>query len=31
MGEVLREIRFMYNIDIICGATEEELDDCISW
>jgi hypothetical protein len=31
MGEVLRELRFMYNIDIICGAKEEELKECIPW
>ena len=31
MGEVLREIRYMYNIDIICGAKEEELHDCLPW
>lgn len=31
MGEVLRELRGMYNIDIICGANEEELKECIPW
>lgn len=31
MGEVLRELRFMYNIDIICGVKQEELKECIPW
>jgi len=31
MGEVLRELRGMYNIDIICGAKEDELKECIPW
>ena len=31
MGETLRELRYRYNIDIICGAKEEELKDLLPW
>ena len=31
MGEVLRELRRMYQIDIVCGAQEEELRQMLPW
>ena len=31
MGEVLKELRTIFNIDIVCGAKEEELHKMIPW